>query len=255
MAATEIAAPTVVLEARQLSKRFGGLRAVESVDFSITRHGVTSIIGPNGAGKSTFFNLVNGALMPDSGHVLLEGEDITRLSPSKRLAKGMARSFQITNLFSDLTVLDNLRLACQFLEPKVSLLLPLEKSRVADTRCEELLREFTLFAYASVRAGALSHGHQRRLEISMAMATRPSLLLLDEPTQGMSHADTHETAQLIAALGTHTTILLIEHDVDLVMSLSKKIMVMSQGEKLAEGTPDEIKGNPAVQAAYFGGVV
>ncbi|MGA0825686.1 MAG: ATP-binding cassette domain-containing protein, partial [Burkholderiaceae bacterium] len=131
----------------------------------------------------------------------------------------------------------------------------LEKSRVADARCEELLREFTLFAYASVRAGALSHGHQRRLEISMAMATRPSLLLLDEPTQGMSHADTHETAQLIAALGTHTTILLIEHDVDLVMSLSKKIMVMSQGEKLAEGTPDEIKGNPAVQAAYFGGVV
>jgi len=255
MAATSTQTSNAVLQARQLSKRYGGLKAVASVDFTISRHGVTSIIGPNGAGKSTFFNLVNGALLPDSGQVLLEGEDITRLSPSKRLAKGMARSFQITNLFSDLTVLDNLRLACQFLEPKASLLRPLRKSRIADARCEELLSDFTLLTYASMRAGALSHGHQRRLEIAMAMATRPSLLLLDEPTQGMSHADTHETAQLIAALGAHTTILLIEHDVDLVMTLSKKIMVMSQGEKLAEGSPEEIKGNPAVQTAYFGEAV
>ena len=255
MAATNFQASSAVLQAGGLSKQFGGLKAVELVDFTITRYGVTSIIGPNGAGKSTFFNLVNGALLPDSGNVFLEGEDITRLSPSKRLAKGMARSFQITNLFSDLTVLDNLRLACQFLESKASLLRPLKKSQIADARCEELLDEFTLAAYASVLAGALSHGHQRRLEIAMAMATRPSLLLLDEPTQGMSHADTHETAQLIAVLGEHTTILLIEHDVDLVMTLSKKIMVMSQGEKLAEGSPDEIKGNPAVQAAYFGEAV
>jgi len=244
-----------VLQARGLSKRFGGLKAVEAVDFTIARHGVTSIIGPNGAGKSTFFNLVNGALLPDSGEVFLEGEEISRLSPSKRLSKGMARSFQITNLFSDLSVIENLRLACQFLEPKANLLRPLTKSRIAHNRCEELMSEFTLDLYASMRAGALSHGHQRRLEIAMAMATRPSLLLLDEPTQGMSHADTHETSQLIAALGAHTTILLIEHDVDLVMTLSKKIMVMSQGEKLAEGSPEEIKGNPAVQAAYFGEVV
>jgi branched-chain amino acid transport system ATP-binding protein len=255
MVVTNARSIDTVLQARQLSKRFGGLQAVASVDFEITRHGVTSIIGPNGAGKSTFFNLINGALIADSGSVLLEGEDITRLSPSKRLAKGMARSFQITNLFSDLTVLDNLRLACQFLEPKASLLRPLEKSRIADARCDELLKEFTLVSYAAMRAGALSHGHQRRLEIAMAMATRPSLLLLDEPTQGMSHADTHETAQLIASLGAHTTILLIEHDVDLVMTLSKKIMVMSQGAKLAEGSPAEIKGNSAVQAAYFGEAV
>ena len=139
MVATNTKSSDTVLQARQLSKRFGGLQAVACVDFAITRHGVTSIIGPNGAGKSTFFNLVNGALLADSGSVVLEGEDITRLSPSKRLAKGMARSFQITNLFSDLTVLDNLRLACQFLEPKASLLLPLENSLIADARCDELL--------------------------------------------------------------------------------------------------------------------
>jgi branched-chain amino acid transport system ATP-binding protein len=164
----------------------------------------------------------------------------------------MARSFQITNLFFDLSVIDNLRIASQALESRSHLFLPLSKSTIAIARADELLQEFGLLDSREQLAGALSHGQQRRLEIAVTLATRPKLLLLDEPTQGMSRGDTQETAELIKHLGSKITVLLIEHDVDLVMDLSKKVIVMAQGKKLAEGNPEEIRANPLVQTAYFG---
>ena len=242
----------VILSAVNLTKRFGGLIAVDDVSFEIGRLGVSSIIGPNGAGKSTLFNLLSGTFLPDSGSALIDGLDITRANPEKRLSAGMARSFQITNLFFDLSVIDNLRIASQALEPKANLFLPLNKSRIAIDRADELLDEFNLYEARDQLAGALSHGQQRRLEIALTLATRPKLLLLDEPTQGMSQADTQETAELIKQLGSKITVLLIEHDVDLVMNLSKIVIVMAQGRKLAEGGPAEVRANPLVQAAYFG---
>jgi branched-chain amino acid transport system ATP-binding protein len=241
-----------ILRAINLNKRFGGLTAVDNVSFGIDALGVTSIIGPNGAGKSTLFNLLSGSFLPDSGSVFINDQDITRLNPEARLAAGMARSFQITNLFFDLSVIENLQIASQALEPKSRLYLPSSRSELAIQRAEDLLREFELIDSRHLLAGSLSHGEQRRLEIAVTLATKPSLLLLDEPTQGMSQADTQETADLIMRLGANITILLIEHDVDLVMNLSKKVIVMAQGCKLAEGAPDAVRSNPVVQAAYFG---
>lgn len=242
----------VILKAINLSKRFGGLAAVDDVSFEVTPFGVTSIIGPNGAGKSTLFNLLSGTFKPDSGSVLLNDQNVTRMSPEERLFSGMARSFQITNLFFDLTVIDNLRLASQALQSRSYLYLPLNKCEIALARADELLVEFGLLESRNQLAGALSHGQQRRLEIAVTLATRPKLLLLDEPTQGMSQGDTQETAELIKQLGSKITVLLIEHDVDLVMDLSKAVIVMAQGKKLAEGSPQEVRSNPLVQAAYFG---
>ena len=241
-----------ILRAINLNKRFGGLTAVDNVSFGIDALGVTSIIGPNGAGKSTLFNLLSGSFLPDSGSVFINDQDITRLNPEARLAAGMARSFQITNLFFDLSVIENLQIASQALEPKSRLYLPSSRSELAIQRAEDLLREFELVDSRHLLAGSLSHGEQRRLEIAVTLATKPSLLLLDEPTQGMSQADTQETADLIMRLGANITVLLIEHDVDLVMNLSKKVIVMAQGCKLAEGAPDAVRSNPLVQAAYFG---
>ncbi|MEA9567413.1 ABC transporter ATP-binding protein [Polynucleobacter sp. AP-Nickl1-40-C4] len=242
----------IILKARSLSKRFGGLKAVDDVSFEVTRLGVTSIIGPNGAGKSTLFNLLSGTFMADSGLVELDGQNVTRMSPEGRLSSGMARSFQITNLFFDLTVIENLRIASQALEPHSNLFFPLSKSTVAIDRANELLTEFGLLESRNQLVGALSHGQQRRLEIAVTLATRPKLLLLDEPTQGMSQGDTQDTAELIKRLGSKITVLLIEHDVDLVMDLSKIVIVMAQGKKLAEGIPSEVRANPLVQTAYFG---
>jgi branched-chain amino acid transport system ATP-binding protein len=241
-----------ILKANNLSKRFGGLAAVDNISFEVVPFGVTSIIGPNGAGKSTLFNLLSGTFRPDSGSVLLNDQNVTRMNPEERLFSGMARSFQITNLFFDLTVIDNLRLASQTLHPRSYLYLPLSKCELALARADELLVEFGLLDSRNQLAGALSHGQQRRLEIAVTLATRPKLLLLDEPTQGMSQGDTQETAELIKQLGSKITVLLIEHDVDLVMDLSKTVIVMAQGKKLAEGSPHEVRSNPLVQAAYFG---
>jgi branched-chain amino acid transport system ATP-binding protein len=174
------------------------------------------------------------------------------MNPEERLFAGMARSFQITNLFFDLSVIDNLQIASQVLEPKQYLYLPLSKSSMALARADELLVEFGLLDSRNQLAGALSHGQQRRLEIAVTLATKPKLLLLDEPTQGMSQGDTQETAELIQQLGSKITVLLIEHDVDLVMDLSKAVIVMAQGKKLAEGSPQDVRSNPLVQTAYFG---
>jgi len=243
-----------LLEVRDLSISFGALTAVSDLSFCAARGHITSVIGPNGAGKSTLFNLVSGALRPHHGSVAFAGADVTGWSTPRLLKAGLARSFQITNLFFELSVYENLRLAAQVLEPGLHALLPTARSTLARDRAEELIERFGLAAKATGLAGHLSHGEQRRLEIAVALACRPRLLLLDEPTQGMSHGDTQATADMIKALAGELTILLIEHDIDVVMNLSDHVIVMHQGAKLAEGTPREVRDSAAVQKAYLGGV-
>lgn len=243
-----------ILSVRGLGVRFGALQAVNDVSLDAQRGKITAIIGPNGAGKSSLFNLISGAIAPSTGNVLFEGQDVTGASPDRMLRAGLARSFQITNLFFELPVRENLRLAAQFLEQGQGWLRPVGSSSSAGARVDELIAQFDLQAQADALAGYLSHGEQRRLEIAVALAARPRMLLLDEPTQGMSHADTQETEALIRSLATEhgLSILLVEHDVELVMNLSDHVVVMHQGQKLAEGTPAEVRGNASVQAAYFG---
>lgn len=243
---------SMVLEILGLTVCFGALVAVNDVSFSARQGHITSVIGPNGAGKSTLFNLISGAIRPSAGTVRFLGTDITGKSPSELIRAGMARSFQITNLFFELSVYENLRLASQALESTRRSLLPLSRSAAARDRADELITQFGLAGKANDLAGHLSHGAQRRLEIAVALASRPKMLLLDEPTQGMSHADTEETGEMIKALAGETSILLVEHDVGLVMKLSDHVVVMNQGAKLTEGSPQQVRADPAVQAAYFG---
>ncbi|MDR7334540.1 ABC transporter ATP-binding protein [Roseateles asaccharophilus] len=245
---------SALLEVRGLGVRFGSLQAVNDVSFDAQPGAITAVIGPNGAGKSSLFNLISGAIRPSSGTVRFEGRELTGAAPHQMLAAGLARSFQITNLFFELSVRENLRLAAQFLEHGQGLLRSVTRSRLALARVDELIEQFGLADKADELAGFLSHGEQRRLEIAVSLAAKPRLLLLDEPTQGMSHADTRETEQMIRSLVREhgLSVLLVEHDVDLVMQLSDHVVVMHQGQKLAEGTPAAVRANAAVQAAYFG---
>lgn len=245
---------SAMLEVEGLAISFGALLAVSDLGFSAARGQITSVIGPNGAGKSTLFNLVSGALQPHRGRVVFAGREVTGWPTHRLLRAGLSRSFQITNLFFELSVYENLRLAAQVAEPAGRMVLSVARSTAARNRAEELLEQFSLSAKATDLAGHLSHGEQRRLEIAMALACRPQMLLLDEPTQGMSHGDTQATAALIQGLAGGLTILLIEHDIDVVMNLSDHVIVMHQGAKLAEGTPGEVRENAAVQKAYLGGV-
>lgn len=243
-----------ILSVKGISVQFGALKAVQDVSFEAQPGKITAVIGPNGAGKSSLFNLISGAIRPSSGSVRFDGEDVTGRAPHQLLRYGLSRSFQITNLFFELPVRENLRLAAQFLEQGRGLFRPLARSQAAAARVDELLEEFDLRSKADELAGYLSHGEQRRLEMAVSLASRPRMLLLDEPTQGMSHGDTRETEALIRGLSYNhgLSILLVEHDVDLVMQLSDFVVVMHQGQKLAEGTPAEVRANPAVQTAYFG---
>jgi branched-chain amino acid transport system ATP-binding protein len=241
-----------VLELSGLSINFGALVAVSNMEMAVERGRITSVIGPNGAGKSTLFNLISGNLRPSAGQVILEGRRITGRPVNEISRLGLGRSFQITNLFFDLSVRDNLLVAAQVLEPWQRLLRKPSLSTAAQERAEALLAQFGLEAKADEWAGHLSHGEQRRLEIAVSLASGPKLLLLDEPTQGMAHEDTLETTQMIRRLAGDITILLIEHDVGLVMDVSDHVVVMHLGEKLAEGRPDEIRSNERVLDAYLG---
>lgn len=242
-----------IVSTRELSIHFGGLKAVDDVTLDIQRGQITSVIGPNGAGKSTLFNLMSGALTPSRGKVILDGSDVTGVPTRKLQARGLARSFQITNLFPGSTVFENLRLAAQILQPGIRGILPTSSSPETRARVEHLLSRFELEGSASEEAGNLSHGEQRRLEIAVALACEPKILMLDEPTQGMSHMDTQETSTLIRKIAEDVTVVLVEHDVDLVMDLSDRVIVLTQGRVLAEGTPEQIRENPEVQTAYLGG--
>jgi branched-chain amino acid transport system ATP-binding protein len=241
-----------MIRVTNLSKSFGALRAVDQLSFEAAPNRVTSIIGPNGAGKSTAFNLIAGTLRPDSGRVELDGRDVTGQLPYTLARLGLARSFQITNLFFGLSVFENVRFACQSLEARSQYLVRLEQLSTPAVRATEILEEFGLDGSADELVGNLSHGDQRRIEIAICMALRPRLLLLDEPTQGMSPTETAEIDALIKSLAGRVTVLLIEHDIDLVMNISDHVLVMHQGCKLFEGSPNEVRASPRVRDAYLG---
>ncbi len=243
------------LRTEDLTRSFAGFKAVNGVTLEIPLGGVRTIIGPNGAGKTTLFNLLSGLLPPSKGRVFFGEREITGLKPYERARLGIARSFQITNIFAKLTVYENVRLAVQSLhDGKGNFFLPEGRMGDSRARCREILNDIGLAPAAEALAENLSHGDQRRLEIGLVLARDPTILLLDEPLAGMSPTETHETVELIQRIAPGRTIVLVEHDIDVVMSISDTITVMQAGSILAIGTPAEIRGNEAVQRAYLGGL-
>ena len=247
-----------LLKVDRVSKQFGSLLAVDAVSMSVEPGELRAVIGPNGAGKTTFFNLVSGFLRPDSGRIVLDGQDVTELRPAHRVWRGLARTFQITEVFPRLTVRENLQISVEVASGfRLRLALSGRESLKIQERADELLEWAGLAAVAGRPVGELSHGDQRTVEIMMALALNPRLLLLDEPTAGMGERETYEIAQLIGRLHREKSlaIVLIEHDMRLVLRLADRIMVLDRGAPLADGTPAEIVANEAVQAAYLGKAV
>ncbi len=240
-----------LLSTENLTIRFGGLTALNQVNFAITRGEIRAIIGPNGAGKSTFFNCLTGILRPSSGTIRFDGEDITGLPPNKISQKGIARSYQITNILPSATALENARIAAQSRRHGWSLLVHHRSYRDVIEKAEVALDAVGLLSKAGELAANLSHGEQRTLEIAIALATEPQLLCLDEPTAGMSAAETHDTMQLVRRIAENLTILIVEHDMQVVMELADRISVFHYGEILAEGPPAEIQQNPRVVEVYL----
>jgi branched-chain amino acid transport system ATP-binding protein len=239
----------------RLSRSFAGFKAVNDVSIEIPSGGVRTIIGPNGAGKTTFFNLLSGQFPPTSGSIYFDGKDITSLPPFRRARLGIARSFQITNIFAKLSVYENVRLAVQAVyDGRASFFFPDRSMGDIEGRSREILEDIGLAVAADRMAENLSHGDQRRLEIGLVLARDPKVLLLDEPLAGMSPAETHATVELIVRITPGRTILLVEHDIDVVMAISTTITVLQTGQVLATGTPEEIRANDAVQRAYLGGL-
>jgi branched-chain amino acid transport system ATP-binding protein len=245
----------VILETRDLSRHFGGLRAVEGVTLQIRAGQLHSIIGPNGAGKTTLFNLLSGVLKPTRGQVLLNGQDITPLPPHRIAHLGLGRSYQITNIFPTLTVLENVRLAAQALGPdNFRLFTPASHFKRYEEKARAALEETGLTRAAAVPALSLPHGDKRKLELAILLAQDPNLLLLDEPTSGLAGELVPEFMSLVDRIrrSGNKTVVLVEHNMNIVMALSDRISVMHQGQLLAEGAPAEIAADPAVQKAYLG---
>jgi branched-chain amino acid transport system ATP-binding protein len=241
----------VLLESRGLAKVFGGLAAVNGVDFQVRRGELRSVIGPNGAGKTTFFNLLTGVLPPTRGQILFKGRDITSLPAHAVSRLGLARSYQVTNIFGDLSVFENVRIAAQSRVTHYRCWGSAERLTEVNQRAEEILRLLGLGAKRHVRGAELSHGEQRYLEIGIALATEPDFLLLDEPTAGMSPEETQRTAAFVRKLAGQVTIVLVEHDMEVVMGISDRITVLNYGKVLAEGTPAEIRDNADVRRVYL----
>jgi branched-chain amino acid transport system ATP-binding protein len=244
-----------LLQVSGASKRFGNLVAIEDVSLTIEPGELRAIIGPNGAGKTTFFNLVSGLFAPTSGSIRFEGQDVTGLPPSERVKRGMARTFQITEIFPELSVADNIRVAVEIAAGyRLKPWLGRGARAEVEARVSELLGMGGLADKSDVRAGALAHGDQRAAEIMMSLALRPRLLMLDEPTAGMGDQETYDVARLIRRLHRREglTIMLIEHDMRVVFNLADRIMVLAEGRVLAEGAPQEIASSEKVQAAYLG---
>ncbi|WP_440988674.1 ABC transporter ATP-binding protein [Haloarchaeobius baliensis] len=246
-----------VLATDDLRRSFGEITAVDHVTLGVERGELRAIIGPNGAGKTTLFNTIMGTLPPTAGGVYLDGEDITDRAEHERPHLGLARSFQSNELFEDQTVLENVRVVVQTTERGAfSFDLFRDHRSVGKERANELLDTVGLDAAPSTLAKNLSHGDQRRLGIAMALATDPEVLLLDEPTSGMSPGATEATANLIEEIRDELglTVVLIEHDMDVVLSISDRISVLNRGSLIATGPPEEIQANDAVQDAYLGGM-
>jgi len=244
-------AASPILKTEQLSIRFGGLAALSSVNFELPREEVRAIIGPNGAGKSTFFNCLTGVLRPTSGRIIFDGDDITGLPSNAISQKGIARSYQITNILPNVSVLENARIAAQSRRHSWNMIAHHTAFADINAKAEAALQSVGLLDKAYELASNLSHGEQRNLEIGIALATDPQLLCLDEPTAGMSAAETHHTVELVRRIAEHLTILIVEHDMEVVMGLADRITVLHYGAILAEGTPEEIQENPKVLEVYL----
>ena len=249
-----------LLETRELAKSFRGLKALSGHAVQVREREIVGIIGPNGSGKSTLFNLVTGFLKPTSGAVYLRGQAITNLPPAQVSRLGIARTFQGTRLFGQLSVLDNVTAAAQLRYPSSlpGVLLGLPAAHVARQLAENTARELLaltgLEARANLRAASLPYGDGRRLEIARAMATRPALLMLDEPAAGLNLGETRALAGLISSLRDRygVAVIVIEHDMDLVMNLCERVQVLAQGQVIGEGTPAEVQASERVREAYLG---
>lgn len=250
---------SVLLESRDVCKYFGGLKAVEKVSMQVNKGDVFGIIGPNGAGKTTFFNICSGIYGPTSGQVFLDGEDISGKSPEDIAARGMARTFQNIQLFKFMTVLDNVKIGFH-LSTKTNMLdAILRNKRYKDDEkfiAEEgmnILRKVGLEEYANTMAGNLPYGVQRKVEIARALALNPKVILLDEPAAGMNPNETNSLREFILRLNQEGyTIVVIEHDMKFVMNSCNRILVLNFGQKICEGTPEEVRNNKEVNEAYFG---
>lgn len=249
---------TAILETKELSIAFGGHVAVNSVTVKIPEKKFTSIIGPNGAGKTTFFNLLSGQLSPTNGSIYFKGEEITKKPTTERARMGIGRSFQITNVFPNLTVLENVRLAVQSQNKvRYNIFTHFKQYPQFEKRAQELLEIVFLTDKANSRAVNLAHGEKRKLEIAMLLALETEMLLLDEPTAGMSLEEVPAIINVIRQIKEEgsRTIVLIEHKMDMIMGLSDEVLVLYHGELIAQGTPAEMVENETVQAAYLGGGV
>jgi len=245
--------PKTVLETVGLTRDFGALRAVDNVNFRLPEGQLRAIIGPNGAGKSTFFSMLMGRMRPSSGDVRLRDTSIARLSPHKISRLGVSLAFQITNIFGNLSVADNLRLAAQSRRNPFVPFRNAGKRPWVEERVNHVLEQVGLADKHDEIASNLSHGEQKYLEIGLAMATDPQLLLLDEPTAGMSPEETRATGNLIRRLGQEISVVLVEHDMDVVMDVADMVSVFHHGQIIAEGSPDEIRADSEVQRVYLRG--
>ena len=241
-----------ILEVSGVSRRFGKFQALNNISVGFRRGELTAIIGPNGAGKSTFFNVISGGIAPSSGTVLFEGRDITRLAQHGFARIGIAKSFQITNVFKQLSAHENVRVSLQMQTTRFQIFRARKNYAELNEQADALLARVGLADSRHKLAGDLAHGQQRSLEVAMALACAPKLLLMDEPTAGMSPQETITMMDLILELSQERTVILVEHKMKMVMGLCKRLIVLHHGELLAEGSPEEIRGNAEVRRVYLG---
>ena len=244
---------TAKLDIRNLRKAFGALVATNDVNLSVRPGELHALIGPNGAGKTTLISQISGEMFPDSGQILLDGRDITRLPAHKRAAVGLARSFQISQLYNDLTVEDNVAMAVQAQSSKrFNLLIDARKDASLRTPAREALARVGLGDYAKLQVSELAHGQKRQLELAIALSLNASVLLLDEPMAGLGAEESLRMAALLRELKGRYAILLVEHDMDIVFSLADRVTVLVYGKPVFTGTPEEVRNNPTVRDAYLG---
>ncbi len=243
----------ICLDLKNVTKAFGGLHAVDDVSLQVEVGGRHAMLGPNGAGKTTLFNLICGELIPTAGDITLFGQDVTKMPAHRRIALGISRTFQITNLFPELTVLENLLLAAQGTESsKFIMYHPLTLDKHHYERAEEHMTEFGIQDHRHTQIKNLSHGEQRQIEVCMALIGKPKLLLLDEPTAGLSPHETSSFTETLKLIDPGITVCLIEHDMSVAFALAENISVLHQGQLVATGTAADIKANETVQEIYFG---
>jgi len=244
----------VYLRTEKISKHFEALKAVDQIDFNLKEGQLKSIIGPNGAGKTTLFNLIAGVYPPTSGKAFFKDEEITRLSLHQISQRGITKTYQITHIFPSLTVFENVRIAAQSRQTSFNCWKAAHSLREVNRKALQIMEQVELIEKRDWLASTLSHGERRYLEIGIALATNPQVLLLDEPTAGMSCAETNLCAELILKLNKtlHLSIVLVEHDMSVVMGISDEVLVLNEGRALAEGTPKEVSDNEEVQRVYLG---